>query len=108
MLFSPVIKIEFELILLKFVVVVEFKLFIKLVFGEILLIFVLIKLELELLFIWFKLVVIIECKIFFKCAFDVILEKFVFEVIVRLPVTNACDETLTKLLAMVAVLFMMK
>ena len=34
--------------------------------------------------------------------------KFVFEVVVRLPLKNVFDETLTKLLVMVAVLFTMK
>ena len=47
--FNPVIKLEFDLMLLKLVVTVEFKLFIICVLDEILLMFVLIKLELELM-----------------------------------------------------------
>ena len=48
-----------------------------------LLIFVLIKLVLELILL--KLVVIVEFKSCIKFVFDEILLKFVFEVIVRLP-----------------------
>ena len=79
-LFNPVIKLELELILLKLVVIVEFKLFIKCVLDEILLICVIIKLELEEILL--KLVVIVEFKL---------LIKFVFEVIVRLPIKNVFD-----------------
>ena len=43
MLFNPAIKLEVELILLKLVVIVEFTLFIKFVFDEILSKFELIK-----------------------------------------------------------------
>ena len=106
MLFNPAIKFELERILLKLDVIVAFKLFINCVFDEILLKFVLIKLVLELIFL--KLVVIVEFKLFIQCVFDEILLKFVFEVIVRLPNKNVFDETLTKLLAIVAVLFIIK
>ena len=64
--------------------IVEFKLFIKCVFDELLLIFALIKLVLEL--ILSKLVVIVEFKLLIKCVFDEILLKFVFEDIVTLPI----------------------
>ena len=77
------------LILLKLVVIVEFKLFIKCVLDEILLIFVLIKIELELILL--KLVVIVEFKLLIKFVFDEILLKFVFEVIVRLPIKNVFE-----------------
>ena len=106
MLCNPAIKLELELIILKLDVIVEFKLFTKCVFDEILLIFVLIQLELELILL--KLVVILEFKLLIKCVSDEMLIIFVFEVIVRLPVKNLFDETLTKLLVMVAVLFIMK
>ena len=106
MLFNPVIKTELELILLKLDVIVEFKLFIKCVLDEMLLIFVLSKLELELILL--KCVVDEAFKLFIKCVFDKILLKFVFEVIVRLPIKNVFDETLTNLLAMVAVLFIIQ
>ena len=38
-----------------------------------------------------KLVVIVECKLFTKFVFDEILLKFVFEVIVRLPLKNVFE-----------------
>ena len=41
-------------------------------------------------------------------AFDEILLVFVIEVIVRLPIESAFDQTLTNLLALVAVLLIMK
>ena len=70
----------------------EFKLFIKLVFNEILLKFVLIKLVFEEILV--KLVVIVEFKLFIKLVFNEILLKFVFEVIVRLPIKNEFELTL--------------
>ena len=88
-LFNPVIKLELDLILLKLVVIVEFKLFIKCVFDEILLKFVLIELVLELILL--KLVVVVEFKLLIKFVFDEILLKFVFAVIVRLPIKNVFE-----------------
>ena len=87
--------------LLKLLVIVEFKLFIKFVLDEILLIFVFIKLELELMLL--KLVDIVEFKLLIKFVFDEILLKFVFEVTVRLPIKNVFelilfDNTLTSVL----------
>ena len=38
-----------------------------------------------------KLVVIVEFKLLIKFAFDEILVKFVFEVIVRLPIKNVFE-----------------
>ena len=66
-LFNPAIKLELELILVKLLVIVEFKLFIKCVLDEILLIFV-IKLELEEILL--KLVVVVEFKLFIKNVFE--------------------------------------
>ena len=50
-----------------------------------------------------KLIVIVEFKLFIKFVFDEILLKFVFEVIVRLPIKNVFelilfDNTLTSVL----------
>ena len=49
-----------------------------------------------------KYVVDVAVKLFIRFAFDEILSKFVF------PIKNAFDETVTKLLAMAVVLFIMK
>ena len=101
-LFSPAIKLELELILLKVVVIVEFPLLIKNVFDEISLIFVLIKLVFEDMLS--TCVVDVAFKLLIQFVFDKILLNHVSEVSVRLPIKHVFDETLTKLLAMVAVL----
>ena len=49
-----------------------------------------------------KLVVIVELRLNIKCVFDETAFKFIFEVLVRLPVENVTHEALTKLLVMVA------